>query len=430
MPPSASKPPSMQEQALLNHIQRLERSGDAHLAVQVHLSKLIAFQRLPECMAVARILIDRVAKTHDASLFDLFNKDLFLVYDRKNVSQIDKTLNRLCRILSEDPFFATGPAAEEAFCSHFDFAAGYPEMESRVKSLLAESEGSKTAARAQAGRSSGKKPVSLTDLAAVEKAIAQADLSSMTSRQPICQIDEEGRPQPLFNELFTSMRSLGDMLLPGQDIFADRWLFQYLTTKLDQRMLAWLSKNDDSTLKHSFSLNINIATLLSPRFMSFDGQLDRERRNTIIIELQMLDIFADFERYLFTREFLQGRGYRICVDGVTELSLPYIDRASLGAEFVKLQWSKDLRDQVEGQYGGRLRSAVKNIEAKRIILTRCETDDALELGHELGIGLFQGFFLDHLLSEKITREEAAERLVAALARHRRTAMPGSTAAGS
>jgi hypothetical protein len=63
-------------------------------------------------------------------------------------------------------------------------------------------------------------------------------------------------------------------------------------------------------------------------------------------------------------------------------------------------------------------------------MMRCESDDALELGHEHGISLFQGHFLDHLLAEKITREEAAERLSAALARHRRTAMPQQSAVSS
>src|SRR3546814_9030434 len=85
--------------------------------------------------------------------------------------------------------------------------------------------------------------------------------------------------------------------MPDQNLFSDRWLFQYLTGKLDQRMLAWLSKNDDSTLRHSFSLNINIASVLSPRFLEFDARLDKTRRNTIVIELQKMDVFADMARY-------------------------------------------------------------------------------------------------------------------------------------
>src|SRR3546814_10892326 len=80
--------------------------------------------------------------------------------------------------------------------------------------------------------------------------LAQADLSAMTSRQPICEVGDDGRAVPLFYELFTSIGALRQTLMPDQNLFSDRWLFQYLTGKLDQRMLAWLSKNDDSTLRH------------------------------------------------------------------------------------------------------------------------------------------------------------------------------------
>ncbi|HMA16549.1 MAG TPA: hypothetical protein VKP12_17300, partial [Kiloniellaceae bacterium] len=105
----------------------------------------------------------------------------------------------------------------------------------------------------------------------------------------------------------------------------------------------------------------------------------------------------------------------------TSLSLPYIERQKLGFDLVKLHWTPELRQQVEGRDGEKLRDAISAANPRRIILMRCESDDAIELGRELGISLFQGYFLDHLLSEKITREEAAERLGAALARHRRTA---------
>ncbi len=419
----------MQEQALLNHIKRLERSGSDYLAVQIHLSRLIDLDRLPECLNVAQTMVARVAKTNDASLFDLFNNDLFLVYHRDSATQIDAAMKRLCRILKEDPFFASEPCAKAAFYRHFDLGDEYQEVLNRAQSLV-EAREKQDAAHADKRTKPKHSPITLTDLVAVEKAITQADLSTMTSRQAVCEMDENGRPQPLFYELFTSMTSLRDTLLPGQDIFSDPWLFQYLTTKLDQRMLAWLGKNDDATLKHSFSLNINIASLLSPRFLELDEQLDRQRRNTIIIELQMQDIYADVTRYLFVREYLLDRGYRICLDGITETSLPYVNRKELGAELLKLQWSKSLRSQIEGKNRSSLRDALERVDPKRVILSRCESDDAIELGGKLGIWLFQGYYLDDLLSEKITREEASERLGAALTRHRRAAAPANMAVSS
>lgn len=421
----------MQEQALLNHVKRLERAGGAHCAVQVHLSKLIIFQRLPECLDVVRVMLAREAKKIDASIFGIFNNDLFVVYPRDALANMEEALARVSQVLGIDSFFAGGGEEAEKFCSHFDFDTQFGALVERIESLIP-ARGDKTPLShgAKAATDGEGKPLDLSNLALLEKAIAQADLSAMTNRQPVCEVGDDGRPVPLFYELFTSIVALRQTLMPGQNLYSDRWLFQYLTGKLDLRMLAWLTRNDDATLRHSFSLNINIASVLSQRFLEFDARLDKTRRNTIVIELQKVDVFADLARYLFTREFLLDRGYRICLDGLTALSLPFIDRQKLGFDLIKLHWTPQLRQQIEGKDGATLRAAVEASNPRRVILMRCESDDAIELGREHGISLFQGYFLDHLLAEKITREEAAERLGAALARHRRTASSPQPAASS
>ena len=427
---SDSNQRSMQEQALLNHVKRLERAGGKHCAVQVHLSKLVVFQRLPECFEVVRVMLAREAKKIDASLFALFNNDLVVIYPSDALARMEEALARICHVLGIDPFFSSGEQAAQQFCSHFDFESQFGALVDRIEQLIqARTEKDHLARTARKGDSDGK-PLDLGNLALLEKTIAQADLSGMTSRQPICEVGDDGRPVPLFFELFTSIGALRQTLMPDQNLFSDRWLFQYLTSKLDQRMLAWLCKNDDATLRHSFSLNINIASVLSQRFLEFDAGLDKTRRNTIVIELQKLDVFADVARYLFAREFLLDRGYRICLDGLTSLSLPFIERQKLGFDLIKLHWTPELRQQIEGKDGDKLRAAIEAANPRRIILMRCESDDAVQLGRELGVSLFQGYFLDHLLAEKITREEAAERLGAALARHRRTAASPQPAAGS
>lgn len=418
---SVSPQPSMQEQALLNHVKRLERAGGSHCAVQVQLSKLVTFQQLPECFDVVRVMLAREAKKIDASLFALFNNDLFVVFARDDLPRIEEALQRVRHVVAIDPYFSGGEATSEGFCSYFDLGSEVAALTARIEELLQARLEKDRLARRSAPVNGANKPLDLGNLALLEKTIAQADLSTMTSRQPVCEVSDDGRPVPLFYELFTSIGALRQTLMPGQNLFADRWLFQYLTGKLDQRMLAWLVKNDDATLRHSFSLNINIASVLSPRFLAFDALLDKSRRNTIVIELQKMDVFADLTRFIFAREFLLDRGYRICLDGLTSLSLPFIERQKLGFDLIKLRWTPELRQQIDGKDGAKLREAIKAANPRRIILMRCESDDAIELGRELEISLFQGYFLDHLLAEKITREEAAERLGAALARHRRTA---------
>ena len=376
-------------------------------------------------------MMARDAKKIEASLFNLFNSDIFLIFPRDASQKVQETLDRICQVLSEDPFFSAGDGMRNEFNTYYDLEDQFAELVACIEALVQARVEHDMNVRSKRKANGAGKPLDPTNLAAIEKAITQADLSSMTSRQAICELGDEGRAKPLFYELFTSIGALQKTLLPDQDLFADRWLFQYLTTRLDERMLAWLSKNDDSTLKRSFSLNINISSVLSPRFLEFDALLDKERRSTIVIELQKIDVFMDVARFLFTREFLLDRGYRICMDGLTAMSLPYVDRKNLGFDLVKLHWTPQLRQQIEGKQGDRLREAIETTNPRRIIMMRCESDDAIELGRELGISLFQGYFIDHLLKEKISREEAAERLGAAVSRQRRqSGQPLTSAAGA
>src|SRR3546814_18987528 len=98
----------------------------------------------------------------------------------------------------------------------------------------------------------------------------------------------------------------------------------------------------------------------------------------------------------------------------------FIERQKLGFDLIKLHWTPQLRQQIEGTDGDKLRDAVAAANPRRIILMRCESDDAIEIGSANGISLFQGYFIDHLLAEKIPREEAAGRLGAATGRHDRS----------
>src|SRR3546814_6373015 len=83
----------------------------------------------------------------------------------------------------------------------------------------------------------------------------------MTNRQPVCEVGDDGRPVPLFYELFTSIVALRQTLMPGQNLYSDRWLFQYLTGKLDLRMLAWLTRNrsEEHTSKLQSLMRISYA---------------------------------------------------------------------------------------------------------------------------------------------------------------------------
>jgi len=213
----------------------------------------------------------------------------------------------------------------------------------------------------------------------------------------------------MFDEIYVSILDLTKAV--GADVRAvtDRWLFQHLTKLLDRRMLSLIARPDESAnsaevallrsrlLRGSnFSLNVNVANVLTPEFQALDNCIGETIRGTVVLEFQKIDAFADLGAYRYVRDHAHKLGYRICLDGVSHLSLPMVDRAELGVDFVKIAWTNDMPEDARG-----LRSHVERIGRKRVILTRCDTPQAIGYGREMGIDLFQGKHVDELLNGRV-----------------------------
>jgi EAL domain-containing protein (putative c-di-GMP-specific phosphodiesterase class I) len=239
-------------------------------------------------------------------------------------------------------------------------------------------------------------------LGRVEESLHSADLSNMVRRQFVCALIGEAAPQPLFSELYISIQDLRETLMPGVNLTKSRWLFQHLTETLDRRVLAMLSKSTDRSITGEISINLNISTLLSPEFMAFDDAVIAAMRGSIVIELQKVDIFSDLNDYMFARDFAKERGYRICIDGLTHETMPFVNRDKLGADMVKLIWQTELADEVGPK---RVRRLVKSAGASKVILSRCDDEGAVKFGQDIGINMFQGRYIENLIAEESRRRE-------------------------
>jgi hypothetical protein len=162
-------------------------------------------------------------------------------------------------------------------------------------------------------------------------------------------------------------------------------------------MLAYLKHDHGHRFEHYFSVNLNVASVLSPAFLNFDSDLPVGSRGTVVLELQQPDVFADLRAFAFARDFVKERGYRICLDGVTRESMAFIDPEKMGVDLVKLHWNDDLPREVGNGAGAEFRQALQRIGPDHIILHRCESEDAVRFGHSMGIPMFQGHHVDALL---------------------------------
>jgi EAL domain-containing protein (putative c-di-GMP-specific phosphodiesterase class I) len=230
------------------------------------------------------------------------------------------------------------------------------------------------------------------------------------------QLGPGGPGKIVFREHFISMAELKKRIAPEVNLFASPWLFQYLTETLDRRMLAVLGNRNFDGLPHTISLNLNVSTILSRDFHKFHQSVGKNTAK-VVVEMQVLDIFADMSAYGYARDSLQERGYRVVVDGLNPLALQFIEPGLLRSDFVKINWDKDYEGEVDPARQNDMRDVVTSTGKDSVILARVDTEEAVKWGLALGISHFQGYLVDDLL-EKIAdvqeqQEKAKEKAQAA-----------------
>lgn len=391
------------EYLLLDAVQRLAKNPVGRCAVVMHISELRPDRRRAHHIRIAVNIFELLVKQFAGQIFPLSNGDIvFLCHEIDSVA-VDEAVTRVRFLFGDDPLISDVDLdGGDRFATWYDLGVDYLGFAHYAERMYTEyARRQKRSARLPGGvqpvELAPMEPQALTQLI---NATAQADLSNLLRRQAICAVTAGEPPVPVVREIYVSIGDLREAIMPKHDIASDRWLFKYLTQTLDKRVLSLLRRNDDRELSHSVSLNLNVSTLLSPEFLAFDSSLRSGARGTIIVELEKLEIFADIGAYLFARDFVRERGYRLCLDGATFLTLPFIDRERLGLDLVKVFWNPDM---AEADRGGRLadfEAALDRIGKQRVILARCDTPAAIKFGLAKGIRLFQGRYVDDLLNRR------------------------------
>ena len=400
--------PGQQETALLDYLQRLSKSTAGRRALHLRLSMLRPQNRQARRLHIAAVALEPLVNAAEGTLFRLQNDDFVILCKDASPTAISDAVRDVAALFTGDPAVEDAEKETSKFFQNYDLAAAYTRFVSVIRELLeaaiAEAESGQDAKPAQ-GETTFKRLLDPKTLGSMQAAIARADLSNVIRRQLVCAVLPGHPPKPVFSEVFTSMAALREILTPGIDIHGNPWLFRDLTAHLDRRVLSFLGHKDDSTLSKAFSINMNVASLAAQEFLNFDQRLSNEARETVVIELQLVDIMSDLDSFFFSRNFLRSRKYRFCLDGLTYQTLPLINSERLGFDLVKIIWSPELHELAVAKDPALL-LAVKAIGAKRIILIRCDDEVAFETGKLLGSSLYQGFLIDKLLKEAMAKAKA------------------------
>ncbi len=420
------------EVKLIEKLSDIQEDSDRWVAVCFAFSRLLEHYRSEYQIKIAINLINDLVGENEGAVYLCDDSTIYVLTHNVTKALIDKMIFQLRYLFMDDPLAYTEEGEENSeFAAVYDLDRSWEDFMAISKGRLTQKlKRGKSQQRNLPQTSPAAKPASETkiastqpaapkqeraesesmrmltpaSLAGIERDLSNADLSRVTRRQPICAAVPDTMVRRVFDEMYINIGHLRSLLGVDVDLLSNRWLFKYLTQILDDRMLDMLQRSPTRYMDAPISLNLNVPTLLSNRFSEFDASIKPAVKVSIVIEIQLADVFNDMAGFLIAKDTVQKLGYRVCLDGVTDLSFTQIDRQKLGFDLVKLQWNAEVESESKSAQTKELSDAIRRCGVNRVILTRCDSRAAVEYGQSLGISLFQGRYLDKVMNPKATIE--------------------------
>lgn len=341
--------------------------------LHLRLGALAPELRQPRHLRQLRDVLAAVLDPARARIFELPNGDVVAVA-RPPAAVLDQAVAALHRAL--DP--APAPMTRRL---------RLPDDAAQLLNTAAESLGLEPGATTEELPAAARPPLCSAGLAATERALAAADLSSLTIGQPVCRLAPEGgQPEPLWEDRRIDWPALVELLLPGRDLSAAPGLARRLARATEARLLIELGRPAAQAEWRPVGLALAPALIESAAFDRFAAGLPTGRHAELTIALRPADLLADTGAAARILPMLRRRGFRIALDDAAPGFLALLPPDRLGPDvLVRLRWSLTLPITQPEPLRRLLAEA-----PERVALTGVDRPAAIAWGWEAGLRLFQG----------------------------------------
>jgi EAL domain-containing protein (putative c-di-GMP-specific phosphodiesterase class I) len=398
--------PRTDEETLISDLERIKRTGNTvpRMAVVLSMKRTQWFNRRRENFYVVFHAIREMVNRLEGAVYQLANFDIVFVFRVDNPNQFESVVTELDELLRRHSV-ATGLPDDqiEESCTWFNFETQFNDFHDYARAVLDDYKSQQDARNRALSRAGGQPPLfaqnfqafNASTLTALEDAFSKADIKTLLRNQPICIALTGNQLRPIFREYFFHVNDVRNLIQPRLNMRGQRGLLQMLFRTFDQRLLRALQEGYLTKAAGNISINLNVDTVLSDRFREFDQRIGTFlAKGSIIVELPRQDVFADLEAYHRAIDTLQKAGYRTLLDGLTPDTITFFRRADLRADLIKVVFMKDHADDWKMRGLGAM---LAEADINRVIMSRCETPLAFELGQNVGIRMFQGWHVEALV---------------------------------
>jgi hypothetical protein len=309
---------------------RTELAGTQRRALLLHTDRLPHALSRPQHQRLARAAITALTQADRAQPFELSRGRIAIIWRDRGGRELETTMAAIGHLLADLPESQAMPLGQLA--SVYDL----PEQADWLLDELGEESG-----HAHANGATPTRPLDVAVLARLEQALAQADMSRFIRWRPVLLL-AGAAPVTAWEERYVAAHDIAATLCPDRRIKAEPWLFRRLTRSFDRRMLASMSTTQDLRDSGPFALNLNVGTMLGPEFLRFDAALPAALRGEVTLNLTAPDILSDPSGFVFARNFVSTRGYRLLLRHGSAALLALFDVGAAELDYVEIPYTRTL----------------------------------------------------------------------------------------
>lgn len=216
--------------------------------------------------------------------------------------------------------------------------------------------------------------------------------------QRIVDIKPGKEPEELMKEYFISMDALKKHVFPNVELRGTSNLFNQLTITLDRVLIS--AFDDINPGRQACSINMNVESVFTRAFEEFIGDSKANKLANIVFEFRQENILQQFDEFELAADLITSRGGIVAVDAIFPETVGLVNLHRLHATFAKIFWRPGAEEALPAQ-----REEIKRMQDKGMIfiIARLDDETGIQVGHDLGITVFQGFYIDKLLDAKAAK---------------------------
>ncbi|MBT3307489.1 MAG: hypothetical protein HN377_13545, partial [Alphaproteobacteria bacterium] len=143
------------------------------------------------------------------------------------------------------------------------------------------------------------------------------------------------------------------------------------------------------------SINLNVESVFTKAFETFLGEEGTKSLNNMVFEFRQDNILQQFDEFQLAADLIKSRGGLIAVDAIFPETVGLVNLNKMDATFAKIFWRPGAEDILPAQ-----REEIMRMQSEGLIfmLARLDDEAGIQVGQDLGITVFQGFYIDDLLN--------------------------------